>query len=393
MNRNVYLLALCQALLTTGNILLVAVNALVGKSLTDTPALVTLPVAVQFIGLMMTTIPASLIMARIGRKRGFMLGNVVGIVGAVLAVAALYTQQFALYCLSTFLIGIGIGFGTLYRFAVMEVCDEAMRNKAVSMVMGSGILAAFLGPGLAIVSRRWWPGEGFEGAFVGLMLLYVLALVLLSLVSVPEGQGNAASSGRTTAQLLRQPRYLAAVLSGMISYGVMVLVMTATPLAMQVCNFSFDQSAQVIQWHILAMFAPSFFTGRLMDRYGVLPMMMFGALFLLAAVCLNLQGQAIVHFTAALVLLGIGWNLMFIGATRYLTECYRPEEKARAQACNEFLVFSVVAVASLASGWLQNTLGWYGVNVWMIPFLIVGLLILSLIQWSTQRQATAEVAE
>ncbi|MFB9886328.1 MFS transporter [Balneatrix alpica] len=373
MNANVYLLSLCQALLTTGNILLVAVTALVGQSLSPVPELATLPVATQFIGLMLTTIPASLIMARVGRKRGFVLGTSLGVSGALLAWLGLEWQQFYLFCLATWLIGIGLGFGTLYRFAVLEVCEPAAKNRALSLLMASGVLAAILGPNLAILSQKYWPGGSYQGAFIGLLGLYLLALVLLAWVKVPSAKAAERYQGRSVLGLLAQPMFAVAVLAGMTSYGVMVLVMTATPLAMQACGFSFSDSTQVIQWHVLAMFAPAFITGRLLDKWGVLAVTLLGCVGLLAAVLLNLHGQSYLHFVLALVLLGVGWNFMFIGATRLLTQCYQEQEKAKAQALNEFMVFSMVTLASFASGWLESTLGWWGVNAWMLPILLVSL--------------------
>ncbi len=371
MNINVLLLALCQALLTTGNVLLVSVTALIGRDLAPSASLTTLPVAMQFVGLMAATIPASLIMKRIGRKNGFYLGNSIGIGGALACVWALSNSQFTAFCLGTFLLGIGIGFGTLYRFAAVEVCAPEQKNRAISLVMAGGVLAAIAGPTLAVSSQQWVEDIPFQGAFIGLLVLYVFALVLLSLIRIPKANAaEQAGEARPIGQIMAQPDFITAVVAGMVGYAVMNLLMTATPLAMDRCGYSFGSVASVIEWHVLGMFVPSFFTGSLVNRFGIKPMIYSGAALLVSCILINLTGTSEWHFFSALLLLGVGWNFMFIPATQLLTGTYKPAEKAKSQAANEFLVFSVVTMSALTSGWLEDSLGWFTMNWMMMPVVL-----------------------
>lgn len=369
MNKNVLLLSGCQALLITGNILLVSVVALIGQGLSPSSSLTTFPVAAQFIGLMSATIPASLIMRRIGRKNGFYLGNSIGILGALVCIYALINEAFYLFSLGTFLLGIGIGFGTLYRFAAVEVCEEGQKSRAISFVMAGGVIAAFLGPALAVNSQDLIAGIPFAGGFVGLLCLYIVALIMLYFVYIPKAEDVSRSSNqqRPLKEIISQPNFIIAVVVGMVSYVVMNLIMTATPLAMARCGFDFADAAHVIEWHVLGMFVPSFFTGGLIARYGLYRVMYVGAMLMVACIFINLHGVSEWHFWSALLLLGIGWNFMFISATQLVTSCYTADEKAKSQAANEFLVFSMVTVSALSSGWMEAELGWQTMNWMMLP--------------------------
>jgi MFS family permease len=375
MNRQVILLSLCQALLSSGNILLVSVTPLIGRSLAPSHQWTTFPVAMQFIGLMAATIPASLIMQRFGRRRGFIMGNLTGIAGASCAIFALQNQSFTLFCLATTLIGIGIGFSTLYRFAAIEVCQPEYKSQAISLIMAGGVLAAILGPNLSIYSQKFLPQFGFSAAFAGLLLLYFLALFLLTKVHIPPFK---ATQGRVRQRpllsIIRQPAFLVAALTGMVSYAVMNLLMTSTPLAMHRHGFDFSTSTVVIEWHVLGMFVPSFFTGHLIRRFGVVKMIIAGCVLMLICVAINVHGITHAHFMTALILLGVGWNFMFITATRLVSETYSPAEKGKTQASNEFLIFSMVTLSALASGWLESTLGWQRLNILVVPILITTLL-------------------
>ncbi|MCW8884400.1 MAG: MFS transporter [Motiliproteus sp.] len=378
MNASVIILSLCQALLVSGNVLLVSVNALVGTQLSPSPELITLPVALQFVGLMCATIPASLIMAKIGRKKGFYLGNLVGILGAAFCLHALAIEQFWFFCLGTSLLGVGIGFGNLYRFAAIEVCHPDYKNRAISMTLAGGIIAAVIGPNLAIYSRSWLDGSPFIGAFVGLLCLYIISLLLITGIKISDAETHDDQQGeRSLITILMQPEFFIAVIAAMVAYAVMALVMTATPLAMDHQGFHFDDSAIVIQWHVIGMFAPSFFTGRLIERFGIYRILVTGALLNLACLLINISGQSYSHFMLALILLGVGWNFMFISATQLVTESYRTAEKAKSQAMNEFFVFSAVTLSALASGWMETTLGWQLLNLSMLP-LIVGTILVML---------------
>mgnify|MGYP000695552162 CR=1 FL=1 len=389
LNRNVWLLSLCQALLNTGNILLVSVNALIGQQLASDPALITLPVALQFIGLMAATIPASLLMKKIGRKRGFYLGNSIGVVGSLVCVAALYDGSFAIFCLGTAMLGVAIGFGTLYRFAAVEATPPEQHSRAISLVMAGGVLAAILGPNLAIYSREWVSVNSFIGPFLGLTVLYVLALVILTGIKISNSDTAAADGpARPLSEILLQPVFIVAVVSAMVGYGVMVLLMTATPLAMIRCGFDFRAAAGVIEWHVLGMFVPAFFTGRLIQRFGTVALMQVGALLMVACAVINMTGVSKTHFWTALVLLGVGWCFMFVSATQHVTKAYRPAEKAKAQAANEFLVFSLSSVAALAAGWMEASLGWFTMNWVMLPLLAWAMIMI----WLFNRKHVAIAA-
>lgn len=376
MNINVIALSFCKALLSTGNVLLVAVMALIGKSLSPEPAWITLPVACQFIGLMAATIPASLIMDKIGRKKGFFLGNGLGITGAVLCLYALYHSSFSLFCVGTFFIGIGIGFATLYRFAAVELCDQQQRARAISIIMAGGVLAAILGPNLAIFSQDLIPDVPFAGAFWGLLVLYIIAMLALSRVQFPHSVSTTTdTSSRPVLDIIAQPIFLVSVVSAMVSYVVMNLLMTATPLAMHHHGYHFEQSAFVIELHALAMFLPGFFTGDLIKRFGSLRILLSGALILLLCIGINLSGQTEYHFSSALILLGLGWNFMFTSATHLVTDAYSEAEKPKAQAANEFIVFSMVTISALAAGWLESTIGWQAMNLLSIPVVLSAIFV------------------
>ncbi|MEA2119622.1 MFS transporter [Halovibrio sp. HP20-50] len=384
----VTLLSLCQALLVTGNVLLIAVSPLIGASLAPSASWSTAPVATQWLGLMCATIPASLIMARLGRKRGFILGNIVGLVGALVAVQALMSERFGLFLLATWLIGIGIGFGQLYRFAAVEAAPAHLRDRAIGLVMGGGVLAAFAGPWLARVSREL--GEvPFLGSFAGLAAIYALALVVLILTRLPpasrtHGEGTALPLGR----ILRQPGFIVAVSAAMVGYGVMNLAMTATPLAMSGAGHHFNHVSMTIQWHVVAMFLPSFFTGHLATRFGARQVIMAGCLLLVASALVAQLGISLAGFNVALILLGLGWNFTFLPATGLLTEVYRPVDKARTQAANEFLVFGTAATTALLAGPLVSGLGWAMLNLLLIPVALVPLLAIA---WQRHRQQHASL--
>lgn len=363
-------LALGQALLISGNILLVTVSALIGQKLAPAPMWVTVPVALQFLGLMSATLPAALLMGWFGRKLGFFIGNIIGLGGALLALWALYSESFALFCLSTTLLGVAIGVGQQYRFAAVELCPPHQHAQAISWVMGGGVLAAFLGPNLAVWAKAWFAVDPFIGPFAALAGLYLFTTLLVLLLPLPKPLSAAQQAGgRGYGALLRQPLLIAAIAAGSIGYGVMVLVMTATPLAMQAEGFDFSRIASVIQWHVLGMFVPSFFTGHLLRYWGSLRVIVLGCVLLVLVAGLTQLGHSYTHFLLALVVLGVGWNFTFIGATHLLTQTYQPSERARVQGMNDMLVFSFSALGSLGAGALQLSLGWQWLNLLMLPFI------------------------
>lgn len=372
----VTLLSLCQALLVTGSVLLIAVSPLIGASLAPSVSWSTAPVATQWLGLMCATIPASLIMAKLGRKRGFFLGNLVGLVGAVVAVQALIGEHFGLFLLATWLIGIGIGFGQLYRFAAVEAAPANLRDRAIGLVMGGGVLAAFAGPWLSRVSRELGDVP-FLGSFVGLAALYALALLVLTITRLPPASHtHGEGTGLPLRKILSQPGFIVAVSAAMVGYGVMNLAMTATPLAMAGAGHHFNHVSMTIQWHVVAMFLPSFFTGHLATRFGAKQVIVVGCLLLVASALVAQWGVGLAGFNVALILLGLGWNFTFLPATGLLTESYRPEDKARTQAANEFLVFGTAAITALLAGPLVSSLGWSMLNIALIPIALVPLGVL-----------------
>lgn len=374
--RNILLLSLCQAVMMTGGSLLITSSAVVGAMLTDERALATLPLALQFLSSMLTSIPASFAMRRWGRRAGFLFGAGVGALGGATAAWAIWLGNFQLFCLGAMLVGVFNGIGIYFRFAAVDAAPESYKARAISYVMAGGVVAAFAGPNLASWAREAIPAASFAGSYAALVLLYGLAMLALLGVKIPvRSEEVPQKGGRSLLQLLSQPVFMVALLGATFGYGVMVLVMTATPLAMQGCGLPFDDSAFVIQWHVFAMFAPSFFTGALIKRFGVLTVMLCGAICYVGTVLINLNGITLNHFWSALFLLGLGWNFLFIGGTTLLTEAYRPEEKAKAQAMNDFLVFTVVSLSSLSAGALQFHYGWEAVNLGVIP--LIGVIIVA----------------
>jgi len=386
MNRNVWLLSVCQALLMTGNILLISVIGLVGRTLAPSESLITLPVALQFLGLMAATIPASLIMGKFGRRKGFSIGNIVGISGASIATYALANQSFYLFCLGTLLLGVGIGFGTLYRFAAIEVCDAHARHQAISISMAGGVLAAMIGPNLAVYSQQWSQDGLYVGAFMALIVLNICALLLLQTIRFPEVvQQHDAPKADSLRDIISAPNFMLAVFAAMVSYAVMNILMTATPLAMIGCGFDFDKAAGVIEWHVLGMFVPAFFTGKLIERFGARQMILLGGVLFVLSVMINIHGQSIWHFTTALILLGVGWNFMFIAATGLFSQSYKAHNKSKAQAFNEFFVFSCVTITALLSGWLESTVGWEKMNIYVLPFVIAVIILFAMNTYKAQK--------
>ena len=371
MKRNVTLLALSQAMVITGTSLLLASCALVGMRLTSIKSLATLPLALLFLSQMVTTIPASLFMQRVGRRSGFMTSAVFGMAGAAMATLGVLKAEFSLFCFGTVLIGVFNGFGQYYRFAAAETAPEEYRSRAISYVLAGGLIAAFAGPNLAKWSRQLLPAE-FAGSYAILIGIYLMALGVAFFLRMPDaGAAERAKGGRPLGEIARQPAYLVAVASAMVGYGVMNFIMIATPLAMHHYAHPFSDTAFVIQWHVFGMFVPSFFTGHLIRRFGPANIILAGVLLLGLCVGINFSGIAVIHFWSSLIFLGFGWNFMFVGATTLLTETYSLNEKAKAQALNDFIVFGTVTLTSLSSGAVQNILGWKTINMAVIPFLIL----------------------
>lgn len=380
-NRDVLLLSFCQAMMTSTNSLVVACSALVGVTLASDPLLGTLPAALQHLATMLFTLPASLWMARFGRRSGFVLGALIGIAGGYLAWQGIVQQSFATFAVGTALFGVHNSFGSFFRFAAVEAVPLSVKNRAISYVLAGGVLAAMLGPSIASWTRLSIADAPFAGSFVAVMGLYFMALLALSQLSLRQPTVQAdAGRGRPMREIAAQPLFRVAVLIATAGYALMVLLMTATPLAMAAHRHPFSDTAIVIQFHVLAMYLPSFFTGALIDRFGVRRLMAAGVFLGLATAATALAGQGFWWFFCALVLLGLGWNFMFVAATSLLTECYEPAEKARVQAFNDFVIFSTVGLCAFGAGAMQGAFGWgvlcmlavplylgAGVAVWRLP--------------------------
>ncbi len=407
--KNVALLALCQALAMTSMTILFTVAALIGNALAAEKSLATLPLALLQLAVMITTIPASLLMRQIGRRWGFITGTLIGMAGAGLGVLAVLVASFPLFCLATILLGIFSGFTGFYRFAAADAASEAFRAQAISLVIAGGVVAALIGPGLASWPRAWFPEALFAGSLLPIVGLQLLSLGLLIGIDIPTPSAvERQTQGRPLLQIVRQPVFVVAVLGSAVGYAVMALLMTATPLAMVSMNHPFQAAASVIQWHVLGMFAPSFFTGFLIARFGVLTIILCGVGLNLLCVAINLSGpqvaqfllgaptfsstdelpnEAVAQFLLALALLGVGWNFMFVGSTTLLTQVHTPAEKAKTQATHDFLMFSCVAVATFLSGQLLNRLGWEAVNLVGVPGL--GLVLVAVFWLRQQPSLTA----
>jgi MFS family permease len=368
--KNVALLATCQALLFTNNSTLIALNGLAGYALAPQKSLATAPVTGWVIGAAATTFFASLLMKRIGRRAGFTLGACVGIVGALICVAALSMANFWLFCLGTTVFGVYNAFGQYYRFAAADVATHDFKAKAISYVLAGGLVGGIIGPSLSRFTIDLLPTT-YLAPYLTLIGFLVLVIVVLRFLEIPPPTAaEARETGRPLAEIAAQPAFVVAVLSAAFSYGVMNLLMTATPLAMGICGHPYAAAATVISSHVVGMFAPSFVTGSLIKRFGVLNMMLAGVLVNLVCIGVALAGVEVANFWWSLVLLGVGWNFLYIGATALLTETYHPAEKAKAQGANDLFIFLTMATSSFSSGMILETNGWQTLNYAAIPFVL-----------------------
>ena len=371
-HRNVLLLAACQAMLLTNNSTLIAINALAGLALAPHAWLATLPITCWVLGSALTTVPASFYMKRVGRRNGLMAGAAVGIVGAIVCATAVWLQNFWLLCAGTLIWGTFNAFGQYYRFAAAEVASADFRATAISLVLAGGLIGGILGPATSRYTIDML-GPKFMGAYLALTLVALIAIVLLRFIEMPEtAAAERAATGRPMRQIALQPKFAVAVLAGAVGYGVMNLLMTSTPIAMGACGHAFGDSAFVISSHVIGMYAPSFVTGSLIKRVGVLPVMFVGVLLNFGAIASAVSGDSVPHFWFSLVLLGVGWNFLYVGGTTLLTETYRPEERAKAQGANEFAIFVMMVVSSLSSGMIVTGAGWELLNLAaLIPLVAV----------------------
>ena len=371
--RNVLLLASAQALFQTASVLVMTVGALAGQRIAPDPWLATSPIAAMFLGTAAATWPAAMLMARRGRRPGFILGALLGVLGGLLGAAGIWSGSLAMLGLGTLLVGAYQGFAQFYRFAAAEVADAAFRPRAISFVLAGGIVAALAGPELGRLGGNLLTPE-YTGSFLLLSLVSLLAAGLLLAVQAPVPQGIASAGAdslppRSLGTIVAQPAYLVALFGAATGYGVMILAMTATPLAMIHHQHGLGDAARVIQAHVLGMFLPSFVTGTLIVRFGVLRIMLTGVAILATHIGMVLTGTGFASFLSALVLLGVGWNFLYIGGTTLLTETYSHAERARAQAANDLTIFSVGLICSLTAGVLLDRLGWQTLNAALLPWL------------------------
>jgi len=382
MNRNLWLLAICQGLFLTNNVTFIAINGLVGLALAPLGWMATLPVMGYVVGGALSTGLVARTQARFGRKLSFQLGLVVAVLSALLCAYAAAGRNFWLLCFATVVAGYYNANAGLYRFAAAELCAPQARAKAVSLVMAGGLLGAVLGPNLAARTRDVFP-VAFAGAYVALAVVALLAMALLAFIEfAPPAPRNTAPTGRPLREIIRQPVFIVAAGAGALGFGVMNLLMAATPIAMQQCALPFSDAALVLQWHVIGMFAPGFFTGSLIKRFGALPIMGIGVALNLGCIVVALSGVELHQFLAALFLLGVGWNFLFTGSTTLSLSAYGPHEKDRAQGALNFFVFATLAVSSFASGVLVTTQGWALLNYGsLVPVLLTGAGLVWLAYW------------
>ena len=375
MNKNLWLLAGAQGLFLTNNVVFIAINGLVGLSLAPLGWMATLPVMGYVVGGALSTGLVARSQARWGRKVSFQIGLLVALFSALLCAAALHLGNFWLLVAATVIAGYYSANGQLYRFAAGELATPEFREKAVSLVLAGGLIGAIVGPNLANQTRDTL-GTPFLGAYLSLAVVAALSMLLMAGIrfpyEVPRKKGDA--SGRPLSVIMRQPVFIVATAGAALGFGVMNLLMAATPLAMQVCGMPFSDAALVLEWHVIGMFAPGFFTGHLIKRFGVLPIMGVGVVLNLMCIAVALSGQDLHQFLIALFLLGVGWNFLFTGSTTLAMEAYRPEEKDKAQAAINFCVFAVMALTSFASGALVTTQGWELLNLGsLFPVALTGV--------------------
>jgi MFS family permease len=370
-SRNVFLLACCQALLFTNNVTLISLNGLAGFALADNKALATLPVTGYVVGAALSTFPASLWMKRVGRRNGFLTGTLFGLAGGAITTLGIYQSSFWTLVLGTLVLGTYNAFGQYYRFAAADASPLSWKARAISLVMAGGLVGGIIGPEMSKVTRDLVQPT-FLASYASLMGFCLVTMAILAGLRIPDPKGEEVHGAtRPLREIMAQPVFVVAVVVGALGYGVMNLLMTSTPLAMGFCGHPYAAAASVISAHVIAMFGPSFFTGSLIHRFGVLNVMMAGVAAMFGCVAIALSGQLVVHFWWSLVLLGVGWNFMYVGGTTLLTEAYRPAEKAKTQGANEILVFCTTATSSFTSGVLVNASGWNTLNYVALPFLAI----------------------
>ena len=370
--KNVALLSACQALLLVNNSVLITVNALASYALAPDKSIATLPVTSYFLGAALCALPASLLMKRYGRQTGFTLGAACGMAGALISAAALFVQSFWLLCAGTLVLGAYFASGQFYRFAAAEAVSQDYKPKAISFVLAGGILGGFVGPETSKLTRDIIAGHLYAGPYFSLVVFALVTMLVVRGLDIPPlSAAESKAEGRPIGVIARQPAFIVALLCGVVSYGVMNLLMTATPLAMVACQHPFSAAAFVIQWHLIGMFAPSFFTGSLIKRFGLLPVMTVGAVLMAICVAIAVSGVDVLNFWLALALLGVGWNFLYLGATTLLTEAHTPAERGKVQGVNDMAISTTMVLSSLSVGALFSYQGWQTMNLLAVPFIAV----------------------
>lgn len=385
--RNLTVLILAQSLGAASGPIVISLGGLVGQDLATDPALATLPVSIYNLGLAVGTVPAAWVMRQYGRRSGYLLGAMIGVLSGLIAAGAISFGAFTFFCLGTFLAGLYASYVQSYRFAAADGREGADRGRAISWVMVGGLIAAIIGPQLVIATRDAVPGVPFAGSFLSQAALALIAFFVLTRLRGRQPAATAQTSsddgGRTVLQLLASPKYMLGVAAGVVSYGLMSFVMTAAPLAMVGCGHSIDHAAWGIQWHVLAMFAPSLVTGKLIARFGKEKVTAAGLIIIGISGAVALTGLDLRHFFISLILLGIGWNFGFIGATAMVAAAHTEAERGRAQGLNDFAVFGTVAALSFFSGALMQASGWHLINLLMFPFIAI---VLAPLVWQAARR-------
>ena len=382
--RNLSLLVAAQALGGASPPIIISLGGLVGQQLSSNPTATTLPVSIYQLGLALSTLPAAWLMQRLGRRWAYVLGAVLGVVSGIIAAQGIAQSDFVTFCIGTALAGFYAACVQSYRFAAADAVGAPhLQAKAISRIMVGGLIAAIIGPQVVIWTRDALPATPFAGSFYSQAALAALAFPILLLLRLPAPQKQAiVGTARPLKAIAATPQFIEAAAAGVVSYGLMAFLMTAAPMAMVGCGHCVGEAALGIQWHVLAMFGPSFFTGRLIGRFGQRKITALGLVMIAASGLLALMGEGLSEFWGSLILLGVGWNFGFIGATAMLTACYTPAERTKVQALNDFLVFGTVAIASFGSGQLLHSVGWSGINIGMQPLVVI---VLAIMAWQARK--------
>jgi len=390
---NVVRLAAAQALTGANSAVIFATGSIVGATLAPSIALATVPLSMYVVGLAAGTLPTGAISRACGRRVAFIIGTGCGVLTGLVGAFAILRGSFALFCCATFLGGLYGAVSQSYRFAAADGASAAFRPKAVSWVMAGGVFAGVLGPQLVQWTMDIWPSYLFAFSFVVQAVVALIAMAVLAGVDAPKPAPSDLHGGRPLLDIVRQPRFIAAAFCGIVSYPMMNLVMTSAPLAMKMCGLSVSDSNFGIQWHIVAMYGPSFFTGSLIARFGAPRIVALGLSLEAAGAMIGLSGITAMHFWATLSVLGVGWNFSFVGASALVLETHRPQERNKVQAFNDFLVFGMMAVGSFSSGQLLANYGWSAVNMVVFPPVLLGLAVLAVASFAKRRATSQQVPE